>query len=250
MQFKKLPIDQALDYKNPTQIARVVTELWALTHIRCLECGGELQEKQASTPVVDFGCNECDAEYQLKSQKKPFRSTILGAGFKPTLNAINAAMFPHVMLLQYDADIWEVVALDAIHNKAITERVVKARKPLEPTARRAGWQGCTFDLNRIPSGSRISLNLENSALSDGLDQWRQFSNLSSDVEGAWESDVLGLIDGLAPQFNLQELYQFEHELSRLHPENHNIRPKIRQKLQVLRDHGFIRFLGKGCYLRV
>jgi type II restriction enzyme len=50
------------------------------------------------------------------------------------------------------------------------------------------------------------------------------------------------------RFTLQEVYaQFEDELSRLHPENKNIRPKIRQQLQVLRDKGQIKFVGKGTY---
>jgi len=29
--------------------------------------------------------------------------------------------------------------------------------------------------------------------------------------------------------------------------NHNIRPKIRQQLQILRDLGFLEFLGDGSY---
>jgi type II restriction enzyme len=33
----------------------------------------------------------------------------------------------------------------------------------------------------------------------------------------------------------------------LHPLNRNIRPKIRQQLQVMRDHGVLEFLGQGRY---
>jgi type II restriction enzyme len=40
---------------------------------------------------------------------------------------------------------------------------------------------------------------------------------------------------------------FEGELAAKHPENHNIRAKIRQQLQVFRDLGFIEFLGSGEY---
>ncbi len=32
---------------------------------------------------------------------------------------------------------------------------------------------------------------------------------------------------------------------RLHPENRYVRPKIRQQLQILRDLGFVEFLGRG-----
>ena len=36
-------------------------------------------------------------------------------------------------------------------------------------------------------------------------------------------------------------------LQKKYPWNHNIRPKIRQQLQVLRDRGLISFLGNGQY---
>ena len=48
-------------------------------------------------------------------------------------------------------------------------------------------------------------------------------------------------------FNLEDAYVFEKFLSNLHPDNKNVKPKIRQQLQVLRDRGFLRFEGKGRY---
>ena len=32
-----------------------------------------------------------------------------------------------------------------------------------------------------------------------------------------------------------------------HPENHNVKAKIRQQLQFLQDRGVVRFLGRGRY---
>ncbi len=50
------------------------------------------------------------------------------------------------------------------------------------------------------------------------------------------------------QFTLREMYdRFEQELSKLHPQNRHVRPKIRQQLQVLRDRGIVRFVGEGIY---
>jgi len=37
------------------------------------------------------------------------------------------------------------------------------------------------------------------------------------------------------EFSLQEIYKFENDLKVLHPENNNIKAKIRQQLQFLRD---------------
>ena len=49
-------------------------------------------------------------------------------------------------------------------------------------------------------------------------------------------------------FSLDEVYAYTDELSRLFPRNRNVRPKIRQVLQRLRDHeGFVSFLGEGRY---
>ena len=48
-------------------------------------------------------------------------------------------------------------------------------------------------------------------------------------------------------FTLDEMYQFENILRIKHPQNKNIKPKIRQQLQFLRDKGFIEFLGNGNY---
>jgi len=48
-------------------------------------------------------------------------------------------------------------------------------------------------------------------------------------------------------FSLEALYRFEGELSRRFPKNNNIRAKLRQQLQRLRDQGQIHFLGNGLY---
>jgi type II restriction enzyme len=46
------------------------------------------------------------------------------------------------------------------------------------------------------------------------------------------------------------MYKFENLLQIKHPANNNIKPKIRQQLQILRDKGFIEFLGNGKYRKV
>lgn len=50
-----------------------------------------------------------------------------------------------------------------------------------------------------------------------------------------------------PEFTLDEVYEFEHHLGDLYPGNQNVRPKIRQQLQFLRDKGFIEFVSRGHY---
>ena len=61
-------------------------------------------------------------------------------------------------------------------------------------------------------------------------------------------DVLNCVNAISSaEFTLNEMYSFENELKIKHPQNNNIKPKIRQQLQFLRDMGFIEFLGNGIY---
>jgi type II restriction enzyme len=64
----------------------------------------------------------------------------------------------------------------------------------------------------------------------------------------WTLDVLQVVPSLGkPQFTLSDVYAHEGALSKLHPENHHVRDKIRQQLQVLRDLGLLIFRGNGSY---
>jgi len=56
----------------------------------------------------------------------------------------------------------------------------------------------------------------------------------------WKDSVRTIVLGLPKQFTTQDIYAHEKALARAHPENHNVRPKIRQQLQVLRDAGELR----------
>lgn len=63
----------------------------------------------------------------------------------------------------------------------------------------------------------------------------------------WHDDVLGCVNELGDAFTLQEMYGFEKELSMKHPENLNVKAKIRQQLQVLRDESIIEMVVPGIY---
>jgi len=59
---------------------------------------------------------------------------------------------------------------------------------------------------------------------------------------------MNIIDSFeSKEFSLSDMYAFENDLKLLHPENNNIKPKIRQQLQFLRDKGYLEFLEKGRY---
>ena len=64
-------------------------------------------------------------------------------------------------------------------------------------------------------------------------------------------DILNCVNTIrSEKFSLMEMYAFTDYLSSRHPKNNNVEAKIRQQLQILRDLGFIEFLGKGQYRKI
>jgi type II restriction enzyme len=64
----------------------------------------------------------------------------------------------------------------------------------------------------------------------------------------WLLDVMKCIERTRKtEFTLNDIYSFEAELQRLHPENKHIKDKVRQQLQMLRDKGFLEFKERGLY---
>ena len=159
---------------------------------------------------------------------------------------------PNLLVLHYDLESWSIRNLLLIPRFAFSLAAVEKRKPLALTARRAGWVGCNILLDKIPLDARIPIIRDAKFLSpksvrEAYLRIRPLANLSVKKRG-WTLDVLNAIHSLKKkEFSLTEAYSLEPELSKLHPANHNVRPKIRQQLQVLRDLDLLHFLGNGRY---
>lgn len=67
----------------------------------------------------------------------------------------------------------------------------------------------------------------------------------------WEFDLFNCLESIENHiFSLSDVYVFEETLSELHPDNYNIKAKIRQQLQCLRDLGLIEFKERGVYRKL
>lgn len=67
----------------------------------------------------------------------------------------------------------------------------------------------------------------------------------------WLEDVLDCVNRITDDvFILDDIYTFEEELQGKYPKNNHVKDKIRQKLQVLRDNGYIEFMGNGEYRKL
>lgn len=220
----------------------------------CPACPGScLLQFSDNTRVVDFVCPSCGAEFQLKAKSGRIGKKLRDAAYRPMMERISASHSPHFAFLQYDSRAWRVENLLLVPGHFITPGAIERCKPLSPGARRAGWVGCNILTDAIPADGRITVvsAAKPAAPANVRRQWEQFAWLSggsADLRG-WTSDVLRCVRDIgAGEFSLQDVYEFEHELNRLHPANRNVRAKIRQQLQILRDRGVLQFLGRGKYI--
>ena len=242
----------AARYKAASQIARVLSEDWCARELYCPACESDsLTGSKPNTPAVDFECAKCEQPFQLKSLQHWNPRKVVDAGYDAMLRAIRADKTPNLLVLQY-SNTWAIQNLLLVPRMFFTESVIERRKPLGPNARRAGWIGCNILLGEIPPDGKIPMisagvPIQKSRVRDEFSRVRQLAQLPPSLRG-WTLDVLRAIRQLGkPEFTLQEMYAFEPQLKALHPNNQNVRPKIRQQLQVLRDIGLLRFGTKGNY---
>lgn len=250
---RSLDIDPilALGYTSRSQQARRITEGWIAKNGYCLRCDCDrLTPTTANTRSRDFICEQCSHGYELKSKLGHFSSKVLDGAYGAMLNTIREGRTPTFLLLEYSSS-WSVEGLRAIHHSLITETAIQARKPLSATARRAGWTGCNIVLPAIATQGQIQMFVGGTEVSKHVSRGafaklERLSTLSSN-EKTWAAAVLRFTERMSSIFTLQDIYRFEHEIQSLFPNNRNIRPKIRQQLQVLRDAGLLTFLGGGRY---
>ena len=248
-----LPTEGLKEYKSSSQRARISIESWGNRELYCPCCDSDqLAQLPGNTPAIDYRCPQCDAGFQLKCSTKPFGRRLLDGAYSKMRYAILHDDTPHLFLMSYGLDSMLVQNLLCIPDFVLTESALEKRKPLAPSARRAGWVGCNILLDRIPVDARISIVKENRAappeeVRRAYQRLKPLASLKLEKRG-WTLDVLNAVRSLEKtEFELAEVYALDARLQKLHPGNSHIRPKIRQQLQVLRDLGLLTFLGDGSY---
>lgn len=190
--------------------------------------------------------------FQLKSQSRPLSNRIVDAAYDTMVRAIREDRTPNLFVLHYSASDWAVENMIVIPHFAFSLSSVEKRPPLGPSARRAGWVGCNIRLDIIPFDAKIRVIVDRAALPPEAvrvqyARVRPLAKLRVEQRG-WTLDVLNVVRSLGKrEFSLLEMYGHAEVLSGLHPRNRHVRDKIRQQLQVLRDLGFLDFLGGGRY---
>lgn len=235
-----------------SQIARVETERWVTANGYCLACESDrLLPTPPNTPARDFECGSCGHPYELKATSKPFGARIVDGAYSTMMRRIEDGSAASFLLMQYQAD-WQVTDLLAVHRSLITAEVIQCRPPLSVAARRAGWVGCNILLGQIPPEGRIpviqsGVSQDRSVARAEFGKVEQLHSLSAGARG-WTAALLMRLHRFGRvEFDLEQVYGLEGEMSALFPKNQHVREKMRQQLQVLRDVGMLVFEGRGRY---
>jgi type II restriction enzyme len=177
---------------------------------------------------------------------------VVDGAFKAMCERLAASNNPNLLLLNYDLAQLSVTNAFIVPKHFFIREIIEERKPLAETARRAGWIGCNILLNQVPASGKIFF------VRDGrpqpkesvLAQWKRTLFLREEGAEArgWLIEVMKCVESIGKsEFDLDDVYAFEGQLSTLYPNNRHVRQKIRQQLQVLRDRGYLDFVSRGYY---
>jgi len=241
-------------YNSSSQKIRILTEDWVSRSIFCPNCGEQDIEKYGNNkPVADFYCDKCREDYELKSKRGSIGLKIVDGAYRTMIERLEESHNPNFFLLNYNMSDLTVNDFFVIPKHFFVPKIIEERKPLSSTARRAGWIGCNILLNHIPQTGKIFFVKDRivETKEKVIAEWKKTLFLREEREVSakgWLLDVMRCVEKLGKgEFVLDDIYKYEAELGKLHPDNNHIRDKIRQQLQILRDKGYLNFSGRGEY---
>ncbi len=241
------------NYKSNSQKIRVLTENWVNNNIYCPNCGSSISEYENNKPVADFYCSKCREDFELKSKKDNIGKKIVDGAYSTMIERLQSNSNPNFFFLNYDKNSLDIINFIVIPKHFFIPEIIEKRKSLSSTAQRAGWIGCNILLDTIPQSGKIFYiqNKQIQSKNKILDNWHKTSFLKQTTNinsKGWLLDIIKCIEKLNKQnFTLNDIYQFENHLKLKYPQNNNIRAKIRQQLQILRDKNYLKFTNRGSY---
>lgn len=256
----ELDMSLAEGYKSGAQCSRVITEEWVGKNMFCPRCGNlHISHFSNNRPVADFYCPICTGQYELKSKNGSLNKRVSDGAYATMIERITSSSNPDFMFLRYSMKTMCVADFIVVPKHFFVPAIIEERPSLAPSAKRAGWKGCNILLSNIPEQGRIAIirggvELPRNQVIEKLNHSTTLAKGDIQSRG-WLFDVLNCVNELSDEmssndFTLPDIYRFEKSLSEAHQDNHNVQAKIRQQLQMLRDAGYIEFLGHGKYRRL
>jgi type II restriction enzyme len=105
--------------------------------------------------VQDFTCPACVQDFKLKSSQRAFRNVVTNGAYAALLERLGEPSSPHLCLLHYEVSGLSVRNFLVIPSFYLTKAMAVARRPLAPTARRAGWVGGNIRIGGVPEDARV-----------------------------------------------------------------------------------------------
>lgn len=239
-------------YHSSAQKARVLTEAWLKNNMYCPSCGNESFSKfENNSPVADVYCSNCLEEYELKSKiGQTMGNSISDGAYHTMLERIHSSTNPNFFFLSYCKREFKVQELILIPKHFFTADIIIPRK--KGLKNRPNYIMCSIDTKTLPESAKIQIISQQKPIEKSIiiKQWKQhlFIRQYSTEHKGWLFAIMQCLDRIPSQdFSLKDVYFFETELSKLFPNNHNIKAKIRQQLQILRNQGIIEFSRRGYY---
>ena len=245
----------AESYKSNSQKIRVMSESWIAKNMYCPCCGNpHINKLNNNSPVADMQCDSCGEIFEVKTKEGSFGNKINDGAYKTMIERITSDSNPDLFAMSYDSEYY-IKNLILIPNFFFILQIIEKRKPLAPTARRAGWTGCNILFSEIPIQGKISI-IRNSFITsvneviNNYNKIKKFHTKNLESRG-WLIDVLNCVNDIdSNEFSLRDVYDYVEVLQQKHVSNNNVEAKIRQQLQLLRDKGFIEFLERGHYRKL
>lgn len=243
-------------YNSNSQKIRVITENWVHNNLFCPYCGKiHISNFENNRPVADFFCAECKEEFELKSKSGSIANKVNDGAYSTMIERIESINNPNFFFMHYNKNNLKVINFMMVPKHFFVPEIIEKRKPLADTAKRAGWVGCNILLKQVPEEGRIYIVKDEieqpiTQIINKTEKTSFIKEYKLDARG-WIVDILNCVNKIEDDnFTLDQMYQFEHFLEEKYPDNHHVKDKIRQQLQVLRDKGIIEFNGRGHYRKL
>lgn len=246
----------AKNYSNSSQKIRAMSEPWTEQNIFCPNCWSKIKNLENNKAVSDFLCEECLENYEQKASKYKFKWKVLSSEYYTLIKRLEEKNKPHFFFLHYLDWIFSVNDFFVVPKYFFVAEIIEKRRPLSSTARRAGWTGSNILFSKIPNSWKIYYIEDWEVVSKEkiLEKWQKtafLKDIKKDKLKGWILDIMNCIESLnKKEFSLNEIYAFENDLRMLHAENNNIKAKIRQQLQFLRNKNYLKFLEKKWNYRL
>ena len=242
----------AIGYKSKSQISKKMSEGWVGSEVFCPNCGNSIEKYPENKPVADFYCKKCVDDFELKAKRGKTGKKITAGAYSKMIERLDSDKKPHFFFMGYLSTLL-VNDFFIVPKYFFIPEIIEKRKALSETAKRAGWIGSNILFSKIPLSGKIFYVADGKEISkkEVLKNWQKTAFLKKEKKPerkGWILDIMNCINYLnKKEFSLQDIYDFEAELSMVYPNNRNIKSKIRQQLQFLRNKGYLEFIERGRY---